>query len=92
MKTPNFRDGQIKSSTQDDHSTPAVRGARDGHAKKAIGNDGCAELQAIESLSILGNHNGLMDDDLLDMVTKTGADCKRRAQSPQNRRLKNPQP
>ncbi|GAA6201738.1 hypothetical protein [Aquicoccus sp. SU-CL01552] len=74
MKTPSFRDGQIKSCMQDDHSTPAVREAGDGHAAMAIDDNGYAELQAIESVSILGKHNGLMDDDLLDMLTETAVD------------------
>lgn len=74
MKTSSFRDGQIKSCMQDDHSAPAVREAGNGHAAQAIDDNGCAELQAIESVSILGKHNGLMDDDLFDMVAEKSAD------------------
>lgn len=74
MKKTSSKDGQIKSFMLDDHSTSAVRAACDGHATVAIDDNGCVELQAVESVSILGKHNGVMDDDLFDMIDENIVD------------------
>lgn len=54
-------------------STFALRAADEARGEKINVDKGFAELQAIKSVSLIGKHDGVMDDDLLDLLADDAA-------------------
>lgn len=54
-------------------STLALRAADEARPQKANIDNGFAGLEAIESVSLLGEHDGVMDDDLFDLLAEEAA-------------------
>ena len=51
-------------------SMPALRAAGETRHQKANIDNSFAELETIESESLLGEHDGVMDDDLFDLLAE----------------------
>ncbi|WP_417248711.1 hypothetical protein [Celeribacter sp.] len=54
-------------------STLALRAADESRPQKANIDNGFAELKGIESVSLLGEHDGIMDDYLFDLLVEEAA-------------------
>lgn len=54
-------------------STRALRVSAEVRPEKINVDNGFAGLQAIESVSLIGKHDGVMDDDLLDLLADDAA-------------------
>lgn len=65
MKTMSFMNGHV--------STLALRAAGRMRHEIVRENSGFAELKAIQSTSLLGQHDGVLDDDLFDLLTEEAA-------------------